>query len=67
MGRPTIASIEGGRQAVTLLQALRLSAVLGVELSQLVAEAQSSPLRHLHAVLEEQDLRIVQQLHDELI
>lgn len=66
MGRATIASIERGRQAVTLLQAIRLSSVLGVELSKLVTDAQSAALRIPRDALDERDFRIVQQLHDEL-
>jgi transcriptional regulator with XRE-family HTH domain len=66
MGRPTIASIEGGRQAVALHQALKLSEALGVGLGDLVAQAAPSALRDLHGQLADHDLLIVQQLREEL-
>lgn len=66
MSRPTIASIEGGRQAVALHQALKLSEALGVDLTELVVDTTPARLRYLRGQLEDHDLQIVQQLREEL-
>ena len=67
MGRPTIASIENGRQAVALHQVMKLCEALDVELTYLVFDRPYiSRLDHLAIDLDAHDLDIVQQLHGEL-
>lgn len=65
MGRPTIASIERGRQVVALHQALNLSKALGVTLEELTSNSAPSRIRGLAGQLEDTDLEIIQQLLDE--
>lgn len=65
MGRPTIASIERGRQVVALHQALKLSKALGVTLEELTSNAALSHVRGLAGQLEDKDREIIQQLLDE--
>lgn len=67
MGRATIASIEKGRQAVALHQALSLCKALEVELLEMIPgnkEGSSSVYKELKGVLDGQDLEIVEQLHE---
>ncbi|WP_167481293.1 helix-turn-helix domain-containing protein [Acidovorax cavernicola] len=62
MGRPTVAAIEAGRQAVTLHQAVALSNVLAVGLMELIGVGGAPSVDGLEQVLDDHDLRIVQQL-----
>lgn len=66
MGRATIASIEAGRQAVALHQALKLGEALRTDLRELIADTTPSELRQLQGVLRDSDLRIVLDLHEKL-
>lgn len=56
IGRATIASIEGCRQAVLLHQAVALSAALDVPLTQLV-ETPLGELEELRGVVADEDLQ----------
>ena len=62
MGRPTVAAIEAGRQAVTLHQAVALSNVLETGLMDLLGAGSTPSVDGLEQVLGDHDLRIVQQL-----
>ncbi|MDP3650336.1 MAG: helix-turn-helix transcriptional regulator [Rhodoferax sp.] len=70
MGRPTIASIEKGRQAVALHQVVKLGAALDVDVailvSGLVEDSTSPGLKDLHTLLNPGDFEMLKQLHGEL-
>ncbi|MFO6419239.1 helix-turn-helix domain-containing protein [Hylemonella sp. W303a] len=57
MGRPTVAAIEAGRQAVALHQAVALSSALGVSLGELVGDVAAPALNSLAHILESDDLK----------
>ncbi len=67
IGRATVASIESGRQAVALHQAIKLSEALKVDIAQLVNAPKSSEISSLGNVLADQDLQILEQLRAELV
>lgn len=62
MGRPTVAAIEAGRQAVALHQAVALSRALGVNLGELLEEPADPTLADLAYVLEDDDLKAITRL-----
>lgn len=70
MGRPTIASIEKGRQAVALHQVMKLAEALDLEMATLLSgiseKASLIDLSGLHETLSARDLEIVEQLQEEL-
>lgn len=65
IGRATVASIELGRQAVALHQAVGLCKVLGVKLADLLEEP-AEDLEELRGVIADSDLAIVSQIRQEL-
>lgn len=65
LGRATIASIERGRQAVAIHQAVRICRALGTHLSDLLGDAEGE-LQGLRNVLADHDLEIVRQLREQL-
>lgn len=71
MGRPTIASIEKGRQAVALHQVVKLGSALDVDVATLVSgliESSASPdLKDLHTSLTPRDFEVLKQLQEELL
>lgn len=62
MGRPTVAAIEAGRQAVALHQAVALAKALGVQLAELLEESADQSLTDLAYVLEDDDLKAISRL-----
>jgi len=62
MGRPTVAAIEAGRQAVALHQAVALANALGVQLAELLKEDVDQSLTDLAYGLEDDDLKAISRL-----
>lgn len=62
MGRPTVAAIEAGKQAVALHQAVALAKALGVQLTELLEEGADQSLTDLAYVLEDDDLKAISRL-----
>jgi DNA-binding XRE family transcriptional regulator len=67
MRRASIASIEAGRQVVSLHQAVEISMRLGVQVQTMIDESRGvTILNEEHGSLADQDLEIIRQLHQGL-